>query len=82
MNELVVSLIRTYVPLLVGSGLIWLANQLGIGDLDVTGAQSVAVSIVVGLYYLGARLLERRWPEAGVLLGHRTQPTYGPPPVE
>ena len=82
MNELVVSLIRTYVPLLVGSGLIWLANQLDIGDLDVTGAQSVAVSIVVGLYYLAARVLERRWPEAGVLLGHRTQPTYGPPPVE
>ena len=76
MNQLVISLIRTYVPLAVGAALAWLSTELGIVDLDVQGAQALGVAIVTGLYYLVARLLERRWPEAGALLGHRSQPDY------
>lgn len=78
-NELAVSIIRTYVPIAVGAALAWLATTLGVVDLDVGAAQGLAVSIATAAYYLAARLAERRWPEAGVLLGHRTQPSYAPP---
>lgn len=83
MNDLIVSRIRTYVPLLVGWALAQLAgvfdvlHQVGIDiDVDEGKAASVAVLVLSGLYYDLARRLERRYPKLGWLLGSPKQPTY------
>jgi hypothetical protein len=75
MNDLVVSLIRTYVPIAVGTALSLLAT-LGITGVDSTEAAAVVTSLTIGLYYALARALERRKPAAGVLLGHKSAPSY------
>ena len=74
MNDAFVSYIRTIVPVAIG----WAAAHLiawGI-DVDVTTLSGALVPIVIGLYYLGVRLAERRWPVLGWLLGLPKQPTY------
>ncbi len=70
------SLIRTYVPLIVGYLVGWLAT-LGI---TVTSDQQVAIigaigTIAAGVYYTVVRLLEKKFPWATVLLGSSVQPT-------
>lgn len=81
MNDLIVSRIRTYVPLAVGWALAQLAgaldvlHQVGI-DVDEGKAAGVAVLLLSGLYYDVARRLEQRFPKLGWLLGSPKQPTY------
>jgi hypothetical protein len=67
MNDYVVSLIRTWVPLGVGSGLTWLATETGIvlDEQTSTLATTGAVALVTALYYTGARAVEQRWPRTG-----------------
>ncbi|MFD0854442.1 hypothetical protein ACFQ07_19560, partial [Actinomadura adrarensis] len=67
MNDYVVSLIRTWVPLAVGSALTWLATETGIVLDEQTGAMAntVAVALVTAAYYTGARAIEQRWPRTG-----------------
>ncbi|NND36543.1 MAG: hypothetical protein HKN81_05340 [Gammaproteobacteria bacterium] len=67
MNDFLVSLIRTWVPIVVGS----VAAMIGV-DVDaaaITGA-------VIAVYYAAVRFLELRYPRIGVLLGRTQQPTY------
>ncbi len=74
MNDLVVSYIRTIVPLAVG----WVAAQLiawGI-HVDATALSGALVTIITGAYYLAVRFAEKRWPAFGWLLGMPKQPTY------
>lgn len=75
---MIVSLIRTLVPVFVASGLTWLGLKTGFVLDDNTSNQvTIAVTgIVVALYYGVARLLEQRYPWFGVLLGSKQQPTY------
>lgn len=47
---------------------------LSLDEGAVTGAVTVAAGYV---YYHAARLLEERWPAAGVLLGVAQAPSYG-----
>jgi hypothetical protein len=77
MTDLVVSLIRTYVPLAVGTLVAWLATK-GINlDVDAaTGLTAFLSAVFTGVYYLAARLLEQRWPEFGALLGKAKKPEY------
>lgn len=84
MSDYLVSLIRTYVPVAVGSALAWLAATLGIVlDKDSSAALTAGfVGLAVAAYYTLVRLLERRWPAFGLLLGRREAPTYGLPPAE
>lgn len=82
MSDLTPSIIRTAVPLIVGPLVTWLASK----GVDIDGETlTVAVAAVVGfVYYVGVRLLERRWPALGVLLGSKKKPTYvdpGTPPA-
>lgn len=75
-SNLVPSLIRTYVPLAVGWLVAWLS---GIG-VQVDSAQfelALSAGLAAG-YYALVRLLERRWPALGWLLGHPSQPSYAP----
>ena len=78
MSDLTPSIIRTGVPLIVGPVVTWAASK----GVDIDGeALTSAIAAVVGLaYYIAARLLERRWPALGRLLGSKKAPTYLDPP--
>lgn len=78
LNDGVVSLIRTYVPLAVGVAVAYLAQTFGVVlDEDTSAmASSAAVAIVTAVYYAAARALESRWPALGVLLGAPKTPSY------
>jgi hypothetical protein len=68
-------MIRTYTPILAGT-IITLLGSLGITGVDSTEMASVVTAVTIGLYYAVARAIERKAPQAGVLLGHKTAPTY------
>lgn len=76
-SDLLPSLIRTWVPVMVGGLLSWLATQ----NLKVSGGVQDALatlltSAVIALYYTLVRILEQRWPAFGLLLGTANQPSY------
>jgi hypothetical protein len=81
-RDFVLSLIRTYIPLVVAGALTWIALAL---DLDLTedittGVTAFVVLAVTGFYYLIARFLETKWTWLSVLLGtppKTAAPTYG-----
>lgn len=79
MKELIISLIRTFVPVLVGQIMTWLA---AIGILDTTGeisAQLIAsfTLLFTTLYYALVRVLETKLsPKWGWLLGAAKAPEY------
>lgn len=75
MNDHVVSIIRTVVPVLVGSALSWLAQQ-GIAGLDSATITTAVTALTISLYYAAVRAAERRWARAGWLLGSPKAPTY------
>lgn len=78
MNNFATSLIRTYVPTAVGALATFLLVR-GI-ELDVQaqlGLVTFLTALLQGAYYLAARLIERRYPEAGkYLLGSGKTPDY------
>jgi hypothetical protein len=81
-NNFVVSLIRTYVPIAVGVVLTWLARKAGIVLDEGTGAMAsvVAVAVISAVYYTLARAVEERFPVIGkilVALGFGSAPAYG-----
>lgn len=80
MSQYIVSVIRTWVPIIVG----WLVSQLLIIgvvlDEDTSKLLESAISAVtIALYYALARWLETKFPNAGVLLGWIRQPVYVDP---
>jgi uncharacterized membrane protein (DUF441 family) len=79
-QNVVLSLVRTWVPIVVGSVVSWLAG-LGLDvNTDAKGAMTVLMTaILIGLYYTVVRLLEKQFPWIGILLGAPTQPVYSAP---
>lgn len=83
LSTYVTSLIRTAVPIIVGSllslpGASWLVSALGItGDAARQQLATLLTFALSFLYYAIARAIESRWPKAGVLLGVAKAPTYG-----
>lgn len=80
MSNFVTSLIRTYVPIIVGALVAWLIT-VGI-ELDANTQAGLIVGltgILQGAYYLAVRLLERKFPQIGVLLGSTQKPVYVEP---
>ena len=77
MNDFVTSIIRTYVPILVGAAITWLATK-GIEVEENVKLQLVAglTGLVSAVYYGAVRLLEQRWGTFGLLLGSRKTPKY------
>lgn len=77
MSNLVTSFIRTYVPIVVGALASYLLT-LGI-ELDA-GTQAGLVIALTGVlqaaYYALIRVLERKYPRLGVLLGKAAKITY------
>jgi hypothetical protein len=75
MNDVIISYIRTGVPLLVGALISW-----GVLPASATDQAAVAITAVVTAAYYGlVRLLETRWPSFGWFLGKPKAPTYTPP---
>jgi hypothetical protein len=74
------SLVRTYVPIIVGMVLGWLtAHGLGISGSDAISVTAGLTGAIAAAYWLGIRLLEAKWPALGIFLGRAAAPTYGPP---
>lgn len=80
MTNFFTSLIRTYVPIIVGALVAWLAT-LGLAiDADAAAGLIIFLTCALqGLYYLVVRLLERKFPQIGVLLGSAQKPVYVEP---
>lgn len=78
MSNFVTSLIRTYVPIVVGAVLGWLVS-IGVEGVDQHQAEAVAgaVAFCQAAWYAAARVLEKRFPQFGWLLGVPKNPTYG-----
>lgn len=77
MNDLVISLIRSWVPAAIGSGIAFLAARGVEIDSATTEAAVIAVTgLAIGVYITIARALESKWPALGFLLGKKAQPSY------
>lgn len=72
MSDLAKSIVRSVVPIVVGFGASLLAH-VGISQPAVVAAIGSAVAIAYGV---SIRLIERKYPKAGVLLGAIGAPTY------
>lgn len=78
MNSFITSQIRTYVPVAVGVFLSWLLSRGIVLDEQTTnGLVAFLTGVLIAIYYFVARLIERKYPQAGqLLLGSAKQPTY------
>lgn len=74
MTDIRDSVIRTFVPLLVG-WLLAMAARYGF-DIDRATLTTVVQAAITFLYYTVVRVLETLRPKAGVLLGVPRAPTY------
>lgn len=77
MNSFIISQIRTFVPIVVGALVAWLIT-LGI-ELDAETQTSLVITltgVIQAVYYFLVRLLEKKWPQVGVLLGVASKPVY------
>src|SRR5690606_10448395 len=78
MNDTMVSIIRTYVPIAVGFVLTWIGDALDIIIPDGADQQLIMglTAVITAVYYGLVRMLERKWPWFGIFLGARAQPRY------
>lgn len=75
MNNYIISLIRTVVPMIAG----WVVTLLvGLGvEFDGAAFELFLVSLFSGVWYAIARFLEMKFPAFGWLLGYgKAVPTY------
>lgn len=77
MSQYIISVIRTWVPIIVGSFIGWLVS-LGVEvPENAQNALILAIGgIAIGVYYAVIRWLEQKFPNIGVLLGYVKQPVY------
>ena len=71
------AVVRTVVPFFAGWA-VTKAAQYGF-DIDESQVTAAATTVVGSAWYVVARVLEQRWPNAGFMLGSRKQPTYNKP---
>ena len=73
-DDLLLSLRRTLVPILVGF-LLAQATRAGFA-IPADQLTGVIEALITGTYYAIVRIVEVSWPAAGVLLGASKQPRY------
>ena len=79
LNDTIISVIRTWVPIAVGAAIAWLATS-GL-ELDAETQTSLVIGItglIQGAYYTVVRVLENQYPQIGWLLGKAKAPNYTP----
>jgi hypothetical protein len=77
LSDYVISLIRTWVPLIIGAVAAWLvARGLNFGPATEAGAITALTGAITGVYYAIVRGLEMKFPFLGFLLGHTAKPHY------
>ena len=77
MTDFILSLIRTVVPIIVGSVVGWLGARGIDVEPEAVGALTAGIGALAGaIYYAAARWLEQRWPILGHLLGPAQAPVY------
>lgn len=76
MNALALSIIRTYVPIIVGGFASWLLATFAFNlEAETQVALIVALTgLLQAAYYAGVRALEERFPGVGILLGAAKSP--------
>ena len=74
LSDWIVSWLRTNVAAWIPTVAAWLAS-FGI-DLPVEASTLAVGSLLISGFYTLVRLLEAKWPAAGVLLGWKGAPTY------
>ena len=72
------SIIRSVSSIAV-AGVVYVLARLGLGAFSGTAAAYVPL-LVAAAYATGVRLLEKKWPATGWLLGVPGAPAYTPPP--
>ncbi|UOR02050.1 hypothetical protein MUN77_01580 [Leucobacter allii] len=78
-RDALVALVRTVVPVIVGS-LLSLAAQAGL-HIDASTSELltlILVAVCTAAYYALIRALSTRWAWVGWFLGYPTDPTYEP----
>ncbi len=80
-NDVLVSWVRTVVPVAVGAVLTWLTDGFGLelSDEGQVALISGITGLAASLYYMIARLAEEKIPSIGWLLGVAKTPTYVEP---
>lgn len=83
MSNYVLSLIRTWTPVGVGSLLGWLATHgLNLDPETQAGLIALLTAVAIAVYYAVVRKLEERWPAIGRIflgLGAGKTPVYADP---
>ncbi len=79
MSDFVISSIRTYVPIFVGAFVAWLSLKgIQLDSSTVLALGTGLGGLFAAVYYGVIRLVEKKYPQVGVLLGSTQQPTYNP----
>jgi hypothetical protein len=78
MNAYITSLIRTGVPVVVGTVAAFLISH-GLPDINAAAVDVWLTPVAIGGYYAAVRGAEKKWPQAGWLLGKAAQIAYAAP---
>lgn len=82
MNDIIISQIRTFVPIAVGVILSWLASKgihPSVSQADMAAGIAALTGFFTAVYYTIIRLFEKYVsPKFGWLLGYAQKPSYAP----
>ncbi|HWT40288.1 MAG TPA: hypothetical protein VN081_03380 [Dongiaceae bacterium] len=77
MSDFIISIIRTYVPILVGGLAAWLSLKgISLDSSTILALGTGLGGVFAALYYAVVRLLEKKFPQLGILIGSPKQPNY------
>lgn len=77
MSDLVIATIRTVIPSIVGSFVLFMAARgFELDEAAVSGLEAFLIGLGTATYYVIVRLIGKRKPQAEILLGVAKQPEY------
>lgn len=77
MSDLFTSIVRTIVPMIVGSIASFLATKgIELDAATLAGLSTFLAGLFSALYYIIVRALEQKYPNLGILLGSKKTPEY------
>lgn len=77
MNDKIIATIRTFVPTVVGTFVLFLsARGFELDAAAIAGLEAFVSGVAVSIYYVLVRLVSERFPWVEALLGSRKTPEY------